>query len=245
MDYIILSLGTSICLFLSLLMPYLIIRGLNTALQRKSETQASRKKLINRVILISLMWIVGLSLVAITGFFMNFSLPPRIFLVLATMLITALLITFSKRTTDLLRFVPPSWLLYIQFFRVPVELMLWRLFIEGITPVQMTFEGRNWDILVGLTAPIFAYFCFKQKGWGRKVAIWWNIGGLALLLNIIVVAILSFPTPFRVFMNEPANTAVAQFPMILLPAVLVTIAFSMHFLSLRQLTTHQNMFKKS
>lgn len=245
MEYVILSTGTSICIVLSVLMAYLMIRGLHLVLIKKGEAKEKRERLVKRSSFLFIGWMLGISIIAATGFFMDFSLPPRFFLVLATMLTVSLLITFSKRMTELLEFVPPNWLLYVQFFRVPVELMLWRLFLEGITPVQMTFEGRNWDILVGLTGPVFAYFCFRKNGWGRKVAIWWNIGGLALLLNIVVVAILSFPTPFRVFMNEPANIAVAQFPMILLPAILVTIAFSMHFFSLRQLTVHKNRFTNS
>jgi hypothetical protein len=33
-----------------------------------------------------------------------------------------------------------------------------------------------------------------------------------LLLNIVIVSVLSAPLPFRVFMNEPANTFVTYFP---------------------------------
>ena len=43
------------------------------------------------------------------------------------------------------------------------------------------------------------------------------------------------PTPFRVFMKEPANTVVMKFPFILLPTFLVPLAYGLHFLSLRQL----------
>jgi hypothetical protein len=47
--------------------------------------------------------------------------------------------------------------------------------------------------------------------------------------------VLSMPTSLRYFMNEPSNTIVAQFPFILLPGVLVPIAYTMHIFSLRQL----------
>jgi hypothetical protein len=36
-------------------------------------------------------------------------------------------------------------------------------------------------------------------------------------------------------MNEPANTLVAKFPFILLPGVLVPLAYGLHILSLRQI----------
>ena len=91
------------------------------------------------------------------------------------------------------------------------------------------------DVLAGLTAPVIVYLCFVKGTWSRRVAIYWNIAGLLLLLNIVSIAILSTPVPFRVFMNEPANTLVATFPFVWLPAFLVPIAYSMHFFSLRQL----------
>ena len=104
----------------------------------------------------------------------------------------------------------------------------------------MTFEGRNWDILAGLTAPIFGYYCFVKKQWPKGIAIAWNIAGLALLANIVTIAVLSMPTPARIFMNEPANTIVAEFPFIWLPGILVTIAYCFHIFSLRQLLKDLN-----
>ena len=43
------------------------------------------------------------------------------------------------------------------------------------------------------------------------------------------------PTPVRQFMNEPANTIIATFPLIWLPGVLVPFALVGHVLGLRQL----------
>jgi hypothetical protein len=39
-------------------------------------------------------------------------------------------------------------------------------------------------------------------------------------------------------MNEPANLLVTKFPFILLPGMLVPLAYGLHFLSLRQLGLH-------
>ena len=58
--------------------------------------------------------------------------------------------------------------------------------------------------------------------------------GLLLLANIVVVAILSAPLPFRQFFNEPANTVIADFPWVWLPGVLVPVAYALHLLSWRQ-----------
>ena len=97
----------------------------------------------------------------------------------------------------------------------------------------MTFEGRNFDILSGLSAIVVAVLITKNKI-SPPLVIAWNFAGLALLVNIVTIAILSMPTPLRVFMNEPANTIVTKFPVVWLPALLVPLAYGLHFLSLRQ-----------
>ncbi|MEQ8808152.1 MAG: hypothetical protein RIE59_03705, partial [Imperialibacter sp.] len=147
---------------------------------------------------------------------------------------TITFITLFGKLDNVLKQVSPSWIVYLQTFRIPVEILLWMLFIQNLLPVQMTFEGRNWDILVGLTAIPAGLFCFGRNRFKTSFAIAWNIGGLLLLLNIVTIAVLSMPTPFRVFMNDPANEIVATFPFVLLPGILVPLAFSLHVLSLRQ-----------
>jgi hypothetical protein len=114
-----------------------------------------------------------------------------------------------------------------------VEILLWLLFIEHLLPEQMTFEGRNFDIIAGLTAPVIAYFVGQHK-LSKKGIILWNLICLALLINIVSVAIMSMPTPFQYFTNEPSNTIVTVFPVNWLPGLLVPLAYGLHFLSLRQ-----------
>ena len=99
----------------------------------------------------------------------------------------------------------------------------------------MTFEGRNFDILVGITAPFIAYYCFVKKSWPLKVALVWNIAGVLLLANIVIVAVLSTPYPFRQFMNEPANTVIFSFPFVWLPGFVVPFALLLHLIAIRRL----------
>jgi hypothetical protein len=75
----------------------------------------------------------------------------------------------------------------------------------------------------------------------KKWIVAWNLLGIILLFNIVGIALLSAPTPFRYFMNEPANTIAATFPFILLPGFLVPLAYGLHFLSLRQLMVDKNI----
>jgi hypothetical protein len=101
-------------------------------------------------------------------------------------------------------------------------------------PVQMTFEGRNFDILVGVSAPLIAVLAFRGK-LSKKALLIWNVACLGLLLNIVITAILSTPSPWRVFMSEPANDVVAYFPISWLPGLLVPLAYYLHLLSVKQL----------
>ena len=222
---------------LSLLCLALIYRGLTSALSRTDFAEKKQQN-ISRQFLIGIgAWLLLISILALVGFFKEFSqFPPRLILTLVPPLVFILWLTiFSKNLAAILRVIPPAHLLYIQSFRIFVELLIWLLFIQTLLPIQMTFEGYNYDILTGLTAPIFAYYCFVKKKWSRQVAILWNIAGLILVFTIVTIAMLSFPTPFQYFMNEPSNRIVATFPFVYLPAVLVTIAYSMHFFSLKQL----------
>ncbi|MBB6610411.1 hypothetical protein H7F15_05115 [Pontibacter sp. Tf4] len=205
---------------------------------------ATRKTAIAGAILIG--WLLIVSVLSLAGITRDFSgMPPKFFIVILIPLIAILILTFHPRFREFIKHVPYSWLLYIQTFRVLVELFLWWQFLDGLTPVQMTFEGRNLDILTGITAPVFAWICYGQGRKLHKLALAWNIAGLILLLNIVITAILSAPVPFRVFMNEPANTLIAEFPIVFLPAFLVPLAYSMHFfffrkLYLQQLSSSQN-----
>jgi hypothetical protein len=168
------------------------------------------------------------------GFFADFThLPPRPALIIILPLIFALWFIFSNPGSDLLRHALPQGLIYMQSFRIIVELLLWLSFLNNVLPIQMTFEGGNLDILSGLLALPTGYLVMKNKRTTRVILVY-NIIGLVLLINILIIAVLSFPTPLRHFMNEPSNAIIAQFPYILLPGVLVPLAYSLHLFSMRQ-----------
>ena len=64
---------------------------------------------------------------------------------------------------------------------------------------------------------------------------WWNVAGILILVNVVVHAQLSTPSPFRVFITPPPVTFIAYVPWIWLPAFLVPLAWALHALSIRQL----------
>jgi len=223
-------------LLLALVCLIVILAGLKTALKNTGWESKRKQKILVATSVVFLSWVILLSILSINGVFSDFSaLPPRLLFVIIFPLPFVLAIAFSKTGGQLLQSVPPHWLVFMQSFRIFVELLILLAFLKNKLPVQMTFEGRNFDMLTGILALPVGYMLFMKKNHSSKITIGYNILGILLLLNILVIAMLSMPTPMRYFMNEPANVLVAEFPFVMLPGVLVPIAYSMHIFSLRKL----------
>jgi hypothetical protein len=230
-NYYTLAAGLFLAVVVSLLV--LVVLGSSRALNRLGH-KTSRLPLFAAIGVLA--WLVLLAFLAQSGFFARFEvLPPRFAFAVLPPVLFILYLAGSGRVSRLLAALPAGWLVGPQVFRVAVEVVLWLLFLEQRVPVQMTFEGLNYDILVGLTAPVVALYMARNPDRKTVVGVVWNILGLALLTNIVTIAILSAPTPFRFFMNEPANTIVAAWPFIWLPGFVVPMAFLLHVFSLKQL----------
>ncbi len=212
--------------FFSLLIKYFFraIAATSWPAERKSRVR-------NRLLWALGGWALFVAAASLSGFTSRFDwFPGNAAPLLLVPLVSILLFSRSGTARDLLMHVPASVLTTLQVFRIPVEVLLWALFIQHLLPIQMTFEGHNFDILSGLLGGVVGLFFHKN----RLVVLVYNLIGLALLVNIVSTALLSMPTAFRVFMQEPANTILLKFPFVFLPAFLVPLAYGLHFLSLRQ-----------
>lgn len=191
-----------------------------------------------RVLLVLLGWLLVQGAVGLSGFYTSSNtLPPRLALLLGPpLLITAALLATAagRRWLAGLRL---EILTVLHMVRVPVELVLFGLFLQKAVPQLMTFEGRNVDILAGLTAPIVWYFAFHKKPLGRRGLLVWNVFGLVSLLNIVVNALLSAPTPLQRFAFEQPNVAILHFPFVWLPGCVVPLVLLAHLAAIRQLLT--------
>lgn len=230
------SSGLFVLLVIGLL--FSIFRSLYQVLLR-SAINVTRLKSTCIIVLVAIIaWLVLLTVITQTGFLQNFmAMPPHLLIVILPALITVFILSFSKKILLLLKHISLKSLIYIQTFRILMEFILWLLYKDNIIPVQMTFEGYNYDILVGISAFIVAhYYGIGIDLFNRKwFLISWNLAGIALLMNIVIIAILSTPSPLRQFMNEPANTVIAYFPFVWLPGFVVPFALMMHLFALRKL----------
>jgi hypothetical protein len=119
-----------------------------------------------------------------------------------------------------------------------VEIVLFFLFTYKTVPELMTFEGRNFDILSGITAPVIFYFAFIRQQLNRQILLIWNFICLGLLVNIVTNAILSAPFPFQQFAFDQPNIAVLYFPFIWLPCCVVPLVLLSHLAAIRQLLNY-------
>jgi len=190
----------------------------------------------NITLIILVVWLIIQTFVSLTGFYTDTStLPPRFLLLIGPPLVCILLLFLTPKGKLFLDRLNLSWLTLLHVIRIPVELVLLWLFVHKTVPELMTFEGRNFDIISGLTAPLVYYFCFIKKQWNKNILIAWNVLCLGLLLNIVVNAILSAPTPFQQFAFDQPNIAVLYFPFTWLPCCIVPLVLLSHIASLRQL----------
>lgn len=181
-------------------------------------------------------WLFFQAVLAITGFYQKTdALPPRIpvFAILPTLLTIIALFIFARKS--LIDRLPLKTLTILHVVRIPVELVLLWLFQFGWVPQLMTFEGRNFDVLSGITAAIIYWLAFRRGKINRPLLIGWNIFALLLLVNIVVNAVLSFQTPFQQFAFDQPNRGLLFFPFIWLPSIIVPIVLFCHLASLRQL----------
>ncbi len=188
------------------------------------------------VLVILLAWMTLQGLIGQTDYLKQTdAMPPHLALMVlpAILLILALFILPGGRrfidTLDL------KMLSILHIVRIPVELVLYWLFLQQLVPQIMTFEGRNLDIISGLTAPVVYYFFFIKKQMNSNFLILWNIICLGLLFNIVGIAILSAPFPFQQFGLEQPNIAVLYFPFNWLPTIVVPLVLLSHLASIRQL----------
>jgi hypothetical protein len=179
-------------------------------------------------------WLAATGGLAASGRLSFATMPPTIGLLIVVALVLTVRTGLSPLGERLAAGLPLAALVGAQAFRLPLELAMHRAYAEGLMPVQMSFSGRNFDIVTGTTAIIVAALLAAGIA-GRRTVLAWNVMGMLLLANVVVIAILSTPTPLRVFHNEPANVWITRAPFVWLPAVMVPAALLGHILIFRRL----------
>ena len=180
-------------------------------------------------------WLVVPAYLANAGVLSQFdAMPPMLVRVVVPMVVLIVTFSFSRAGAWAAERLPFGLLIAVQIFRLPLEVLLHQLHGHRVLPVQMTFAGLNFDILTGASALVL-WVLHRRGDVSPSVLRMWNTIGLALLVTIVTLAVLSFPKPFGLF--TPQNQIVAYFPWVWLPTFLVQLALLGHLLMLRKLRT--------
>ena len=219
-----------------------LVAGVSTALVWASGRAAHRAGLqavaIRRLrVLVSVVlagWLALTAAAAAGGWLRRWdAVPPRLALLPLVVLVTMVLLNRLPGFARLLVHVPPWWPIAAQVFRVGVELVLLAYYGRGLVPRQMTLEGRNLDLLVGLTAPVMAVLIARGRA-SRPLVLGWNALGLASLVNVAYLAVTSAPGALhRNWPGEPL-TLVGHWPAVWIPALLLPSAVALHVISIRR-----------
>jgi hypothetical protein len=187
-------------------------------------------------LLLAVLWLSGQAILGLTGFYtVTNTVPPRFVMLPLPPLILIVLVFATKRGRQFIDKLDIKLLTWLHTVRIGVEVTLFVLALYQLLPALLTFEGRNFDIISGVSAPFVAYFGFSRNLLSRGVLLTWNFLCLALLINVVVYAVLSVPSSFQQFGTEQPNVAVLYCPFVWLPACIVPIVLFSHLAAIRQL----------
>lgn len=135
------------------------------------------------LVLLLAAWLGLVGLLGSLGFFLDFqAMPPRMPLFVLIEAVSILGLVFASPFRDELGSIPQRVLVGLQSFRIGVEIILGAMATDGTLPVEMSFHGRNFDVLtgvsaIGVTVALLAVGELRLK----KTLLAWNVLGLGLL----------------------------------------------------------------
>ncbi|MCX2742998.1 hypothetical protein OO013_03930 [Mangrovivirga sp. M17] len=190
-------------------------------------------KLIKRYIIIIFLWLVYVLGLSFSGVLLNFDLPPRIpLLIILPSILLSILLTGQPIFKRNLNQFSPNFPINVQAYRIAVELLILGAILYGYFPEGVSFDGTNYDILVGLTAPVIGVLFMRDKI-TRKWVLAWNIGAL-IILTFTGYSFVSTYYIHPEFSSDVSRELLTEFPFILLPGLLLPLAIFYHIVSIRQ-----------
>lgn len=152
-----------------------------------------------------------------------------------------ILVMFCARSQfggELAQAIPAYALMGLESVRIGIEVFLHQLWLAGLVPAILTYDGANFDLLIGLSAPVVAWLLLTGR-LAPRGAIAWSVIGIAMLVNVVVLSILTTPGPTHFITSDVANQAVTLFPYTFIPGLLAPLAVLLHVLAIRNLRSNQ------
>jgi hypothetical protein len=105
----------------------------------------------------------------------------------------------------------------LQLLRIPVQIIMLLLALQGKVPHQITIYGYNPDFFVGLSALALPALAMRPGKTGAIFQLCW--GAIALVSTLLqpIFSVLSAPGPFQAFGLNVPNAGILEAPYILIP----------------------------
>lgn len=188
-----------------------------------------KQKFISGYYLITIVFTVLVAMLALNGVYKTTALPPRI--ALLAVLPVFILITYffvSKSYKAVIASFPTSFTIYFQSFRIAVELLIYAIVLQNLVPELVSFNGRNYDILAGLSAPVIGML-YNRGIIGKKILLLWNVLCLGLLANIVFIFMTLIAKPqIWGYATTPISMDFLTIPYIYIAAVFMPVAVFLH-----------------
>lgn len=192
-------------------------------------------KWVRSTFIIFLGWFVYLFVLEGSGVLLDLSLPPRFVLLVLGPLIILFVYFYRKfRGRPVVRCVPKFWPVLLQSFRIFVEIIIYYTVLEGVLPEAASFLGYNYDIVVGMLAPLMAYGVYQQKVSRRLMRVW-NIWGILMIFFVALIVVTSLFFPGIWGASRPlVSLQFIEWPYFLLPGILAPLGIFLHVFSMAQ-----------
>jgi len=188
------------------------------------------------------LWLLYVGALSYFGVIRNPSMRPpgSAFIFLPVFLFVFLFLARSPAGGRIALALPLWVILGTQSFRMGVEMFLHQLWLNGLVPRILTYEGGNVDILIGATAPLAAWLSTKGRP-GQRWALAWNILGLLSLANVAFRALTTAPGRLNFLHAEVPNVAIGTFPFTFIAGFFAPLALVLHVLALRAFRMRQDL----
>ena len=182
-----------------------------------------------KIVVVLFVWAAAATALSLSGILLK-TPGPALQIILFSLV--ALMVVASAVSKDL-----RAWALNLSLRRLTI-FHIWRiipgtaflvLHSQGRLPWAFAVPGGYGDIAIGVTAPLAALLVGPTSG-ARKITLaLWNVLGLLDLANVVATAA-------RLTLQQPGSMdLLRQFPMSLLPLLLVPITLMAHLIALAQL----------
>jgi hypothetical protein len=182
-------------------------------------------------------WLTYNALMGYSAILATYELPPSfpIFLIFPIFGFTGYFI-YKSKNANWLQHIKPAHLVYFQSFRIAVETLFIFSISAGVLHPNVTIEGYNYDMIIGLSAPVIGLLVFQFNKLPLRTILYWNYLGLFILATVIFV--FTSTTYFTSIYGEAERImplAFTQTPYVFVAGFLMPAAVFIHLLSIIQI----------